>query len=104
LLVISRNNNFQNNNNNFKNDNSGNRNNNRAPRQNLFGNNGVTRNGARDADGVEVYPGCDGKVCLPEADLCAIRKEKVRAKECRREKPKGFPFCFSFQVVTDFGR
>jgi hypothetical protein len=26
---------------------------------------------------VEVYPGCDGKVCLPEADLCAIRKEKV---------------------------
>jgi hypothetical protein len=35
------------------------------------------RNGAKDADGVEVYPGCDGKVCLPEADLCAIRKEKV---------------------------
>jgi len=35
-----------------------------------------TRNGARDADGTEVYPGCDGKVCLPDAELCAIRKNK----------------------------
>ena len=35
------------------------------------------RNGARDAVGTEVYPGCDGKVCLPEADLCANRKNKV---------------------------
>ena len=52
------------------------------PRQNnrnrgLFGRNGVTRNGARDARGTEVYPGCSGKVCLPEAQLCAERKQKV---------------------------
>ncbi|XP_023343172.1 uncharacterized protein LOC111712710 isoform X1 [Eurytemora carolleeae] len=55
---------------------------NRTPRQNgQFGSNGVTRNGARDAVGTEVYPGCDGKVCLPEADLCANRKNKVGEKE-----------------------
>jgi len=41
-----------------------------------FGRNGVTRNGVRDAKGTEVYPGCNGKVCLPEANLCALRKEK----------------------------
>ena len=37
----------------------------------------MTRNGARDARGTEVYPGCSGKVCLPEAQLCAERKQKV---------------------------
>merc|ERR1712112_482499 len=42
-----------------------------------FGRNGVTRNGARDARGTEVYPGCNGKVCLPEARLCAERKRKA---------------------------
>ena len=35
------------------------------------------RNGAKDAAGTEVYPGCDGKVCLPDANLCANRKNKV---------------------------
>merc|ERR1712072_546526 len=43
----------------------------------VFGRNGVTRNGARDARGTEVYPGCSGKVCLPEAQLCAERKQKA---------------------------
>lgn len=43
-----------------------------------FGRNGVTRNGAKDAAGTEVYPGCSGKVCLPEAQLCAQRKNKVK--------------------------
>jgi len=58
------------------------RNNNRQPPRNnrLFSRNGVTRNGARDAVGTEVYPGCDGKVCLPEALLCADRKNKVGHK------------------------
>jgi len=37
----------------------------------------VTRNGSRDRRGTEVYPGCDGKVCLPEAILCADRQQKV---------------------------
>jgi len=37
---------------------------------------GVTRNGAKDSVGTEVYPGCNGKVCLPEAQLCADRKRK----------------------------
>merc|ERR1712210_300888 len=46
-----------------------------------FGRNGVTRNGARDARGTEVYPGCSGKVCLPEAQLCAERKEKAGHKQ-----------------------
>jgi len=46
-----------------------------------FGRNGVTRNGARDASGTEVYPGCSGKVCLPEAQLCAERKQKAGHKQ-----------------------
>ncbi len=63
-----------------------NRNNNRRParqnnaRQNNgngFLRNGVTRNGSRDRKGTEVYPGCNGKVCLPEANLCAERQNKV---------------------------
>merc|ERR1711970_770586 len=41
-----------------------------------FGRNGVTRNGSKDKKGTEVYPGCNGKVCLPEARLCAERKNK----------------------------
>ncbi len=31
---------------------------------------------ARDAFGTEVYPGCNGTVCLPDATLCARRKQK----------------------------
>ena len=69
----------QNNNNRFRNNRNNNRN--RPARQNRqnnqFGRNGVTRNGARDARGTEVYPGCNGKVCLPDAQLCADRKKKV---------------------------
>ena len=53
----------------------------RQTRQNnQFGRNGVTRNGAKDAKGTEVYPGCSGKVCLPEAQLCAERKRKVSSE------------------------
>merc|ERR1711970_1590613 len=67
------------NNNRFRNNRNNNRN--RPARQNRqnnqFGRNGVTRNGARDARGTEVYPGCNGKVCLPEANLCAERKRKA---------------------------
>jgi len=55
--------------------NNGNRRQNNNRRQ--FGSNGVTRNGAKDAVGTEVYPGCDGKVCLPEANLCAQRQRKA---------------------------
>ena len=61
-----------------------NRNNNRRParqnnarQNNGFLRNGVTRNGSRDRRGTEVYPGCNGKVCLPEANLCAERQNKV---------------------------
>jgi len=53
----------------------------RNNRQSPFRANGVTRNGSRDQVGTEVYPGCDGKVCLPEAQLCATRKEKVGERE-----------------------
>jgi len=55
----------------------GNRQGNRPGNNAVFGRNGVTRNGARDASGTEVYPGCNGKVCLPEAKLCAQRKNKA---------------------------
>merc|ERR1711988_1590058 len=54
-----------------------NRNANRNQRQAAFRSDGVTRNGSRDRRGTEVYPGCDGKVCLPEAKLCAERRDKV---------------------------
>lgn len=50
-------------------------------RQGQFLRNGVTRNGSRDRRGTEVYPGCSGKVCLPEAQLCAERQNKVRRLE-----------------------
>lgn len=53
-----------------------------------FGRNGVTRNGARDARGTEVYPGCSGKVCLPEAQLCAERKQKVSNKVASCKKAR----------------
>jgi len=93
LTVAQRNqrqNNFRQNNNNNNNrfrSNNNNNNNNRfrqqnnprpASRQNnrLFSRNGVTRNGAKDASQTEVYPGCKGKVCLPDAQLCAQRKNK----------------------------
>ena len=51
-------------------------------RQGQFLRNGVTRNGSRDRRGTEVYPGCSGKVCLPEAQLCAERQNKVRVWLC----------------------
>merc|ERR1711935_273611 len=54
-----------------------NRQNNRQNNRGQFGRNGVTRNGAKDSRGTEVYPGCSGKVCLPEAQLCAERKQKT---------------------------
>merc|ERR1712012_855059 len=58
-----------------------NRNNRRPVRQNnnnrgQFLRNGVTRNGSKDRRGTEVYPGCDGKVCLPEA--ASALKDKIR--------------------------
>ena len=34
---------------------------------------------ARDNLGNEVYPGCNGTVCLPEANLCARRKQKRKS-------------------------
>lgn len=37
----------------------------------------MTRNGSKDRRGTEVYPGCKGKVCLPDAQLCAERQQKV---------------------------
>ena len=49
----------------------------RQNRQGQFLRNGVTRNGSRDRKGTEVYPGCKGKVCLPDAQLCAERQKKV---------------------------
>ena len=32
----------------------------------------------RDASGNEVYPGCNGTVCLPIAQQCAVRKQKCK--------------------------
>ena len=54
----------------------------RQNRQGQFLRNGVTRNGSKDKKGTEVYPGCSGKVCLPEAQLCAERQNKVRVWLC----------------------
>jgi len=75
--------------------NNGNRNNNNRNRgnnnRNRGNNNQQTRNrnpvisgggfratpaNAKDRTGNEVYPGCDGTVCLPKANLCAQRKNK----------------------------
>jgi len=74
-----------------------NRNNRRPVRQNnnnrgQFLRNGVTRNGSKDRRGTEVYPGCDGKVCLPEAKLCAERQNKVG----HRKGPGGKSYWFSW--------
>merc|ERR1711862_1058046 len=84
--------------NNFR-GNRNNRNNNRRParqnnarQNNGFLRNGVTRNGSRDRKGTEVYPGCDGKVCLPEASLCAERQNKVG----HRKGPGGKSYWFSW--------
>lgn len=95
------NNNNRNNNNRFNNNRNNNRNNNgRAiANNNNRNNNGrainnrpqqstnrnpiinggsfrATPSNARDRSGHEVYPGCNGTVCLPLADLCARRKNK----------------------------
>merc|ERR1712183_166202 len=75
------------NNNRFRNNRNNNRN--RPARQNRqnnqFGRNGVTRNGARDAKGTEGYPGCNGKVCLPDAKLCSERKKKAGHQQLGRK-------------------
>jgi len=60
----------------------GNRGGNRR-QNNRFNSQGVTRNGARDARGTEVYPGCNGKVCLPNAELCASRKNQFGSQTSR---------------------
>ena len=41
----------------------------------------ATAANARDSTGNEIYPGCNGTVCLPLARLCAVRKEKGKPKE-----------------------
>ena len=55
---------------------------NQTPNRNPVINGGrfrATPANARDKLGNEVYPGCNGTVCLPEARLCANRKQK---REC----------------------
>ena len=62
---------------------SSNNNNNRRP-TNVINNNNNNNNAnfratpadARDKLGNEIYPGCNGTVCLPVAQLCAQRKQK----------------------------
>ena len=87
LTAGQRNNRFNNNrgNNNRGNNRGNNRfnnnrgNNGRAVNQNPVINGGrfrATPANARDKLGSEVYPGCNGTVCLPEARLCSIRKNK----------------------------
>ena len=80
----NRNNNNRNNNRNNRNRGNNNRGNNRgnnrqsANRNPIINNSGfrATPANARDKLGNEVYPGCDGTVCLPQANLCAQRKNK----------------------------
>merc|ERR1719219_3219031 len=45
---------------------------------------------ARDVTGNEVYPGCNGTVCLPVAQQCAIRKQKL-VTSSSKAKVIGFP-------------
>ena len=59
--------------------------------------NGVTRNGSRDRKGTEVYPGCNGKVCLPEANLCAARQNKVG--DTVSSTPESFVLVSSRKIV-----
>ena len=54
------------------------------PRRNNNNNNSngrfrATPANARDANGQEVYPGCNGTVCLPMAQQCAVRKQKCKS-------------------------
>ena len=52
---------------------------NQTPNRNPVINGGrfrATPANARDKLGNQVYPGCNGTVCLPEARLCANRKQK----------------------------
>ena len=97
LISAQRNNRFnnrqnrQNNGNRGNNRNVGNRNRQNAGRNNRQNNRNQTPNrnpvinggrfratpaNARDKLGNQVYPGCNGTVCLPEARLCANRKQK----------------------------
>ena len=64
---------------------SNNNNNNRRPTNVINNNNNNNNNNAnfratpadaRDKLGNEIYPGCNGTVCLPVAQLCANRKQK----------------------------
>ena len=66
----------------FRNNNNNN-NNNRRPTNVINNNNNInnanfraTPADARDKLGNEIYPGCNGTVCLPVAQLCAQRKQK----------------------------
>ena len=54
----------------------GSSNNNNRPVNNNNGNFRATPADARDKLGNEVYPGCNGTVCLPVAQLCSQRKQK----------------------------
>merc|ERR1711944_37627 len=68
-------------NNRFNNNRPNNRpnNNRQTPNRNPIINGGgfrATPANARDSLGNEVYPGCNGTVCLPVANLCAQRKNK----------------------------
>ena len=63
---------------------------------------------ARDGLGNEVYPGCNGTVCLPEATLCAGRKNKGKTRSALRVKqvlilflpmPCSWPLCVQPQVL-----
>ena len=67
-----------NNRNRGNNRNNNNRNNGRVRNQNPVIGNGfrATAANARDREGREVYPGCNGTVCLPEPRFCASRKNK----------------------------
>ena len=82
LAEAQRNNGNRNNrnrgNNNRNNRNRGNNNQQTRNRNPIISGGGfrATPANAKDRSGNEVYPGCDGTVCLPKANLCAQRKNK----------------------------
>lgn len=80
----------------------------RQNRQGQFLRNGVTRNGSKDKKGTEVYPGCSGKVCLPEAQLCAERQRKVSvvgvwAVSCELWTSSAILTVFIIEMVAGWG-
>jgi len=80
LAEAQRNNGNRNNNNRNRGNNNRNRGNNNQQTRNrnpvVGGGFRATPANAKDRTGNEVYPGCDGTVCLPKANLCAQRKNK----------------------------